>query len=132
MKVDFLPTWHYSVMNYIVREYIPGPVKCFNCQMFGHVATRCMEKCICARCGGNHEYGKCEEGVQPKCCNCREAHSAAFRGFEVLNMEMDIQKRWVENKITYAEQQNKLNDKLQIKEVSQGFQLKEKMKFQKK
>lgn len=73
-----------GVMSYIIREYIPGLVRCFNCQRFGHVATSCMEQCRCARCGGNHEYGKCEEGVQPKCCNYGEAHSAAFRGCEVL------------------------------------------------
>ncbi len=46
-----------GVMSYIVREYLPGPVRCFNCQSFGHVATRCMEQCRCAHCGGNHAYG---------------------------------------------------------------------------
>lgn len=90
-------------MSYIVREYIPGPVRCFNCQRFGHVATRCREQCRCAQCGENHKYGKCEEGVQPKCCNGGEAHSAAYMGCEVLKMEMDIQKRRVEKKLTYAE-----------------------------
>lgn len=89
-----------GVMSYIVREYIPGPVRCFKCQRFGHVATRCREQCRCARCGGNHEYGKCEDGVQPKCCNCGGAHSAAFRGCAVQKMEMEIQKRRVEKKIT--------------------------------
>lgn len=92
-----------GVMSYIVREFIPGPVRCFNCQRFGHVATRCRETSRCARCGGNHDYGKCEEGAKPKCCNCGEGHSAAFRGCEMLKKEMVIQKKRVEEKLSYAE-----------------------------
>lgn len=130
-----------GVMSYIVREFIPGPVRCFNCQRFGHVATRCREKCRCARCGGNHEYGKCEEGVKPKCCNCGEGHSAAFRGCEVLKREMVIQKRRVEEKITYAEaaklvrdQNTKQSDQpgdavRRNKDVSEDYMIIEKKKF---
>ncbi|KAK7899409.1 hypothetical protein WMY93_020262 [Mugilogobius chulae] len=50
-----------------------------------------------------HEYGKCATGVQPKCCNCGEAHSAAYRGCQVLKQEVEIQKVRVEKKLSYVE-----------------------------
>lgn len=28
-------------MSDIVRDYIPRPMRCYNCQKFGHVASRC-------------------------------------------------------------------------------------------
>ena len=28
-------------ISYLVREYIPPPLRCYKCQRFGHVATQC-------------------------------------------------------------------------------------------
>lgn len=93
-----------GLMSYMVREYIPKPMRCFKCQKFGHVAARCKEEqSRCARCGGKHEYGKCGKGVQPKCCNCGGAHSAAYWGCEVMKREVEIQKMRTEKKLSYAE-----------------------------
>lgn len=50
-------------ISYPVRAYVPKPLRCFNCQRFGHLAKNCKEKRRCARCGGDHEYGKCGDGV---------------------------------------------------------------------
>ena len=90
-------------MSYPVRMYVPKPLRCFNCQRFGHIAQYCKEKRRCARCGGEHEYGKCGTGVQPKCCNCGGAHSVAYGGCEVMQRENKVQKVRVERGISYAE-----------------------------
>lgn len=47
-----------------VHPYVP-PVKCYKCQSqrFRHVAAVCKGKERCARCRGEHEYGKCGNGV---------------------------------------------------------------------
>lgn len=90
-------------LSYPVRVYVPKPLRCFNCQRFGHTAKTCKEKRRCARCGGDHEYGKCGIGVQPKCCNCGGAHSVAYGGCEVMRWENNIQKIRVERGITFAE-----------------------------
>ena len=50
-------------MSYPVRVCVPKPLRCFNCQRFGHTAKNCKEQRRCARCGGDHEYGKCGTGV---------------------------------------------------------------------
>lgn len=70
-------------MSYSVREYIPKPIRCYKCQRMGHTAQQCKGKMRCARCGGQHEYGKCEKETKIKCCNCGGEHSAELGGCEV-------------------------------------------------
>lgn len=66
-------------MAYQVREYIIPPLRCYNCQRFGHEAGSCRGKRKCAICGGDHVIQKCEAEA-PKCPNCGGDHAAAFRG----------------------------------------------------
>ncbi len=87
-------------LSYPVREFVLKPLRCFNCRRFGHIARNCKEQ---RRCGGDHEYGKCGTGVQPKCCNCGGAHNVAYGGCENMKRENKMQKTKVERKITYAE-----------------------------
>lgn len=69
-------------LSYMVRPYIPPPTRCFKCQRYGHVAAACRGKIRCAKCGGEHEYGKCKEGSKIICCNCGREHRAAYKGCE--------------------------------------------------
>lgn len=69
-------------ISYPVIEYNAPPMRCYNCQRYGHTAALCKSKIRCARCGGEHEFGKCEEGVEVKCCNCGGGHNAAYGGCE--------------------------------------------------
>lgn len=99
-----LPTKVYlGYMSYNVRPYVPPPLRCFKCQKYGHIAAVCKGKQRCARCAGEHEYGKCERGAQPKCCNCGGEHSSAYRGCEVSKRAVEVQKVRVEQGVTYAE-----------------------------
>lgn len=90
-------------VSYPVREYVPDPLRCFKCQRLGHVAAVCKWQRRCCRCGGDHEYGKCGEGVAPKCCNCGGAHSAAYRGCAIQQQEQEVQKFKVARGVSYAE-----------------------------
>lgn len=90
-------------MSYPVRMYIPKPMRCFKCQRFGHTAKNCNRQRRCARCGGDHEYGKCGIGIPPKCCSCGGAHNVAYGGCEIMRRETKIQKIRVERRITYAD-----------------------------
>lgn len=90
-------------MSYPVRAYVQRPLRCYNCQRFGHTAINCKEKRRCARCGGDHGYGDCEEGVQPRCCSCNGRHSVAFGGCEVMRREVQVQQVRAEGGYSYAE-----------------------------
>lgn len=111
-------------MSYPVRLYVPKPMRCFNCQRFGHIANYCKEKKRCARCGGEHDYGKCGTGVQPKCCNCGGSHNVAYGGCEVMRQENKIQKIRVEKRITYAEaaRVSRIHDSVIIKQAELGVE----------
>ena len=90
-------------MSYIVREYIPPPLRCFKCQRFGHVAGQCRGKLRCAKCGGEHEYGKCGKDDVLKCCNCGGQHSAVYGGCEKQREAKEVQKIKVTYKVSYAD-----------------------------
>ena len=34
-----------------VEVYIPNPLRCYKCQVFGHHEDHCLKKAICANCG---------------------------------------------------------------------------------
>ena len=50
-------------VSFPVRMYMPMPLRCFNDQRFGHTAKNSKVKWRCARCRGDHEYGKCGPGA---------------------------------------------------------------------
>lgn len=89
-------------ISYSVRPFVPPPLRCYNCQKYGHVAMVCKAKKRCARCGGEHDYGKCE-GAGPKCCNCGGDHSVAYGGCEVRKRVIEVQNERAKRNITYAE-----------------------------
>ncbi|XP_060763851.1 uncharacterized protein LOC132872786 isoform X2 [Neoarius graeffei] len=96
-------------MCYPVREYIPPPLRCFKCQRFGHVAAQCKGKLRCAKCGEGHEYGKCGENAQLKCCNCGGQHSAAYGGCERQKEAKEVQKYKVTYHVSYADALKEIN-----------------------
>lgn len=90
-------------VSYLVRAYVPPPVRCFKCQKYGHVAAVCKGNQRCARCSGNHEYGKCGQGTKPRCCNCGGEHSAGFGGCMVHKNAVKIQNVRIHEGISYSE-----------------------------
>lgn len=89
-------------ISYTVRPFVPPPLRCFNCQKYGHVAAVCKSRKRCARCGGEHDYGKCE-GAGIRCCNCGGDHNVAFGGCEVRKRAIEVQNEKARKNITYAE-----------------------------
>lgn len=90
-------------LSYYVRPYVPPPIRCFKCQKFGHIAAACRGKQRCARCGGEHEYGKCGQGIKPRCCNCGGEHSAGYGGCQVRKNAVQAQNIRTTEGISYAE-----------------------------
>lgn len=76
-----------------VREYVPDPLRCFQCNKFGHSSRNCRQpEKTCIRCGLIHEIdplNKCEAPM--KCSNCgQNGHTALSRACEVFLQEKQV------------------------------------------
>ena len=76
-----------------VELYIPNPLRCFNCQKFGHHESNCSEDpgSVCERCGkGNHDHhtSQCKNPI--KCINCGKDHLPKSNLCEIWKKEKEI------------------------------------------
>ena len=73
-----------------VDIYIPNPLRCYNCQKFGHHKSQCTRRKMCKNCGmdrSDHQEAICQ---WLKCVNCQGEHSADSRFCEAWKKEKDI------------------------------------------
>ena len=63
--------------HYMAEKYTPHlkVLQCYNCQKFGHVASKCKATERCGMCGGPHKADQCNKSNM-KCANCDSNHSA--------------------------------------------------------
>jgi hypothetical protein len=71
------PTLQQSVkaayLHIPVEPFIPNPLRCFNCQKFGHRKSSRHHNAICSRCG-NEGHSDSDYQQQPRCVNCSNPH----------------------------------------------------------
>ena len=92
-----------------VQEYIPNPLKCYNCQKYGHPGRQCHKntRSICQRCGEyDHTFKKYNNGTltqqcfkEPKCYHCDQNHMAGDRDCEVYKKHKKVNEIIVLQKI---------------------------------
>ena len=64
-------------MNIAVEQYTPSPLRCYNCQKYGHHKTACKHEKVCAKCGlADHDTDPCSRA--PYCINCKGDHPAYY------------------------------------------------------
>jgi len=93
-------------MPFKVKEYIPRPYRCTNCQMYGHAQKTCWRNPICPRCSGNHSFDKCKnqnDEEKIRCSNCQGKHSAAWTGCPKYIQIKETLKMTVSQHISYKE-----------------------------
>lgn len=62
-------------IRYEVRVFIPNPLRCFQCQRFGHSSKFCKQDARCHKCGAApHEGSPCSAPM--KCLNCNATDHA--------------------------------------------------------
>ena len=89
-----------------VDVYIPNPLRCFNCQRFGHHELNCPEDIgsVCENCGmGNHDHltSRCKN--PPQCVNCGQNHVSKSNECVIWKKEKEIMKIKVTKNLTYLE-----------------------------
>ena len=85
-----------------IRQFIPKPLRCFNCNRFGHAASHCRGRARCSNCGGEHKYSECEADTA-KCPNCGGNHSANDKTCPRYKRESEILKLKTTSNLSYAD-----------------------------
>ncbi|KAK4880824.1 hypothetical protein RN001_008970 [Aquatica leii] len=90
-----------------VRPYIPNPLRCFNCQKFGHSSVNCKhdKRCVCGKL--THEGSWCEEPIV--CPNCQGQHKATAKTCAVFRQEMKIQEVKIVHRLSYFDAKKKVD-----------------------
>ncbi|GFT91781.1 uncharacterized protein TNCV_3438181 [Trichonephila clavipes] len=85
-----------------VRSYIPNPLRCFQCQRYGHSKNVCRSQPICPRCGeSGHDSADCKKKEQ--CLNCKGEKSGVFTLLSYLDYGKEITAVKIKEKISYPE-----------------------------
>ena len=51
-------------LNIPVSQHVPNPIRCYKCQRFGHVTSKCKHNEVCARCSATgHKDVTCTKGT---------------------------------------------------------------------
>ena len=97
-----------------VDIYIPNPLRCFNCQKFGHHEDKCPVDpgSVCERCGmGDHDHhtNHCKNPI--KCVNCGGGHLSRSNECETWKKEKEIMRLKVTQNLTYIEARKQIEQK---------------------
>ena len=94
----------FQIIN--VELYVPNPLRCFNCQKFGHHEDKCPVDpgSVCERCGtGDHDHHTNHCKNPTKCVNCGGEHLSRSNECETWKKEKAIMKLKVTKNLTYLE-----------------------------
>ena len=86
-----------------VQPYIPNPLRCFQCQKFGHSKKWCRNKLACWKCGSEgHDGSECTSETT-SCLNCKGNHCASSKSCPVWIQEKEIQRVKTEKCLSYGD-----------------------------
>jgi len=88
-----------------VEMYIPNPLRCFQCQKYGHSKNVCRNTAVCARCGEQHPTEGCTN--REKCANCSGAHPAYHKDCPKWILEKEVQQVKAKNGVSFVEARRK-------------------------
>ncbi|GFY31907.1 hypothetical protein TNCV_2620441 [Trichonephila clavipes] len=106
-----------AYLNCPVRPYIPNPLRCFQCQRFGHSKLTCRGQATCARCAEvGHDSADCK--AREKCVNCKGDHTSYSRSCPNWSLEKEITALKIKNKISYPEARRIVSSRTPVTGVS--------------
>ena len=97
-------------LNFKVKPYFPSPLRCYHCQIYGHVIHKCKKKAnnepaVCHNCGKD-EHGVCNE--TPSCIHCKDSHPASSKSCIQFIFEKEVQVIRTMEKISFREARKKV------------------------
>ena len=86
-----------------VEVYVPNPLRCHNCQKYGHHEDRCSKDPICSKCGQTREHLESRCSNELHCVNCDEKHSADSKECRIWHKEKEILRLKFTRNISFVE-----------------------------
>ena len=87
-----------------VDVYIPNPLRCYSCQVFGHHENKCGRHPVCCNCGEPEHCGPTGVCNKPaKCVNCSGDHPANSKQCPQWEKEKKILKIECENNLSFPD-----------------------------
>ena len=96
-----------------VEVYIPNPLRCYHCQVFGHHEDNCLKKPVCGNCGGEKhckDDRNCKE--TSKCANCNGTHPVFSRNCPTWKKEKEINTVKYQKSLTFFEARKIVKEQL--------------------
>jgi len=91
-----------AYMKIDVEPYIPNPLRCYNCQHYGHGKATCNHKAVCAQCSQEgHQDTECKN--PPHCANCNGNHSTYSKDCPEWTKQKEITQIKFEKNISFGE-----------------------------
>ena len=85
-----------------VNAYIPNPLRCFNCQRYGHGQKNCKNRKVCACCSeSDHSAENCI--LEEKCFHCHGKHMVSSKECPRWQAEKRVQQLKAERNISFPE-----------------------------
>ena len=87
-----------------VDVFIPNPLRCYHCQVFGHHENKCGRHAVCCNCGEPEHCapsGVCDKPA--KCVNCSGNHPANSKQCPQWEKEKKILKIKCENNLLFPD-----------------------------
>ena len=102
------PTLHTVVkigfMQVKVDIYIPNPLRCYSCQVFGHHENKCGRHPVCCNCGEPEHCGPSDMCDKPaKYVNCSGDHPANSKQCPQWEKEKKVLKIKCENNLSFPD-----------------------------
>lgn len=99
------PSIKIGALKVPTTPFIPRPLLCRQCFVFGHPSKVCRNKPACRKCGGYHPEGPCKKGAV--CRNCGGSHLPTDHNCPVWKQELAINISMIENRISGKEAREK-------------------------
>ena len=97
-------------MFFKVRQFVPSPIQCYNCQRYGHTAGSCKTKKRCLLCSGDHNKEECAAETF-SCANCKEQHVANSKDCKFMKQAKEVELMKVQEKVPHSEARMMVNAK---------------------
>ena len=93
------PVVSIGYIRFRTRPYNPPPLRCYNCNRYGHKGIHCRSSQRCKKCGSNHSHSDCTNPM--RCVNCGGPHSAAYGGCPRYRLEAQAHSVMTSQKVDY-------------------------------